>query len=78
MLKCPNASQLPILSILLTDPSHPSSVISRKTSLDLTWVVVAIGVCLAAIIIITLVLHALLTGRYQVQARSIVFTVDIL
>ncbi|XP_059182159.1 putative interleukin-17 receptor E-like [Centropristis striata] len=36
-------------------------VISSQPSLDLTWVVVPAGVCLSGIIIITLVLHVLLT-----------------
>ncbi|XP_071358359.1 interleukin-17 receptor E-like protein [Trachinotus anak] len=36
-------------------------VISGQTSLDLTWVVVPAGICLSGIIIITLVLHVLLT-----------------
>lgn len=36
-------------------------VISTRASLDLTWVVVPAGVCLSGVIIITLVLHVLLT-----------------
>ncbi|XP_030295872.1 putative interleukin-17 receptor E-like [Sparus aurata] len=44
------------------DPSTAvEPVISRQASWDLTWVVVPAGVCLSGIIIITLVLHALLT-----------------
>ncbi|KAG7240670.1 hypothetical protein INR49_026559, partial [Caranx melampygus] len=51
-------------------PSHHSSVISRQTSRDLTWVVVPTGICLAGIIIITLVLHVLLTGTGMASERS--------
>ncbi|XP_008280058.1 putative interleukin-17 receptor E-like [Stegastes partitus] len=37
------------------------AVVAPQASLDLTWVVIPAGVCLSAIIIITLVLHVMLT-----------------
>ncbi|GLD63144.1 putative interleukin-17 receptor E-like isoform X1 [Lates japonicus] len=46
-------------------------VISSRTSLDLTWVIVPAGVCLSAIIIIVLVLHVLLTvSQRRKQKRN--------
>lgn len=46
--------------------------ISRSTSFssDLTWVIVPAGVCLSGIIIITLVLHVLLTVQRRKQRRN--------
>ncbi|XP_070785280.1 interleukin-17 receptor E-like protein [Enoplosus armatus] len=49
-----------------SSPLRPA--VSSRASLDLTWVVVPAGVCLSGIIIVTLLLHVLLTvyqGRKQ-------------
>ncbi|XP_034528976.1 putative interleukin-17 receptor E-like isoform X1 [Notolabrus celidotus] len=56
-----------------------SSVISSQPSEPLTWVIVTVGVCLSGVIIITLVLHILLTAppgkelKERHQDRGITF-----
>ncbi|XP_040885643.1 putative interleukin-17 receptor E-like isoform X2 [Toxotes jaculatrix] len=47
--------------------SHPTT---SRSSWGLTWVVVLAGVCLSGIIIVTLVLHVLLTDQRRKQNRN--------
>ncbi|XP_074554661.1 interleukin-17 receptor E-like protein [Halichoeres trimaculatus] len=46
-----------------------STVISRRGSEDLTWAVLTVGVCLSGIIMVTLVLHILLTVHLKMKQR---------
>ncbi|XP_023121651.2 putative interleukin-17 receptor E-like isoform X1 [Amphiprion ocellaris] len=57
------------------DQPHARPVVASQASLDLTWVVLPVGVCLSGIIIITLVLHVMLTVyQRRKQKRNAVCT----